>query len=259
MNLRLKKALAIAAMPLAGAGLIAGLMTAGPAYAGDMPGTVADPSSTPAPLASQAASVAASTKTVPWCGWTVSGLPTGLTLEDTAAKAANKASSYKGAAIALSGATTGVSAFVSGSNASSDVEDNCSWYGNENKQGLSMTVTASRANFEAFAAGVTAADSGMGFNLVSTDNVDTTNPLTITPTYGSCSDAFVTSDNLSVYSSKLISNPVTASNKTKVTTTSSCTWGLAYATKIPAGMKPLYGDKVYTFTGPTLTTTVNIN
>lgn len=253
MNLRLKKALAIAAMPLAGAGLIAGLMTAGPAYAGDMPGTVADPSSTPAPLASQAASVAASTKTVPWCGWTVSGLPTGLTLEDTVAKAASKASSYKGTEIALGGSTAGVSAFVSGSNASSDVEDNCSWYGDSNKQGLSMTVTASRANFTARPAGEASDDEGMGFSLSETSK------LTITPTYTGCSDAFVTSDNLSVWDEDLSSNPVTASDKSKVTTISACTWGLTYAAKIPGGMKPLFGDKTYAFTGPTLTTTVNIN
>ena len=113
MNLRLKKALAIATLPLAGAGMVVGLMTSAPAYAGNMPGTVADPSSTPAPLASQAASVAAETKTVPWCGWTVSGLPTGLTLEDTAAKAAGKSSSYKGAEIALGGSTSGVASNAS--------------------------------------------------------------------------------------------------------------------------------------------------
>lgn len=253
MNLRLKKALAIAAMPLAGAGLIAGLMTAAPAYAGDMPGTVADPSSTPAPLASQEASVAAETKTVPWCGWTVSGLPTGLTLEDTVAKAASKPSSYKGAEIALGGSTTGVSAFVSGSNVASTDEENCSWYGDTNKQGLTMTVTASRANFTARPAGETADDEGMGFSLTDTSK------LTITPEYTGCSDAFVTSNNLSVWADQLTSTPVTASDKSKVTTISACTWGLTYAAKIPGGMKPLFGDKTYAFTGPTLTTTVNIN
>lgn len=253
MNLRLKKALAIAAMPLAGAGLIAGLMTAAPAYAGDMPGTVADPSSTPAPLASQEASVAAETKTVPWCGWTVSGLPTGLTLEDTVAKAASKPSSYKGAEIALGGSTTGVSAFVSGSNVASTDEENCSWYGDTNKQGLTMTVTASRANFTARPDGAASDDEGMGFSLTDTSK------LTITPEYSGCSDAFVTSNNLSVWADQLTSTPVTASDKSKVTTISACTWGLTYAAKIPGGMKPLFGDKTYAFTGPTLTTTVNIN
>lgn len=253
MNLRLKKALAIAAMPLAGAGLIAGLMTAAPAYAGDMPVTVSNPSSTPAPLASQEASVAAETKTVPWCGWTVSGLPTGLTLEDTVAKAASKPSSYKGAEIALGGSTTGVSAFVSGSNVASTKEENCSWYGDSNKQGLTMTVTASRANFTARPEGADADDAGMGFSLSETSK------LTITPAYTDCSAAFVTSDNLSVWDAQLKSTPVTASDKSKVTTTSACTWGLTYAAKIPGGMKPLFGDKTYAFTGPTLTTTVNIN
>jgi hypothetical protein len=253
MNLRLKKALAIAAMPLAGAGLVVGLMTAGPAYAGDMPGTVANPSATPAPLASQAASVAASTKTVPWCGWTVSGLPTGLTLEDTAAKSAGKASSYKGVDIALGGSTSGVSAFVSGSTTASTDADNCSWYGDTNKQGLTMTVTASRANFTARPAGESADDAGMGFSLTSSSK------LTITPAYTGCSDAFVTSNNLSVWADQLASTPVTASDKSLVTTTSACTWGLTYAAKIPGGMKPLFGDKTYAFTGPTLTTTVNIN
>jgi hypothetical protein len=253
MNLRLKKALAIATMPLAGAGLVVGLMTAGPAYAGNMPGTVADPSSTPAPLASQAASVAAETKTVPWCGWTVSGLPEALTLEDTVAKAAGETSSYKGAEIALGGSTTGVSAFVSGSTVASIAEDNCSWYGDTNKQGLTMTVTASRANFTARPAGAESDDSGMGFSLTEAS------PLTISPTYTNCSNAFVTSDNLSVWDHQLTSTPVTASDKTKVTTTSACTWGLTYAAKIPAGKMPLFGDKTYAFTGPTLTTTVNIN
>jgi hypothetical protein len=252
MNLRLKKALAIATLPLAGAGLVAGLMTAGPAYAGDMPSTVSSPSATPAPLASQAAAVGASTHTVPWCGWTVSGLPTGLTLDDTVAKAAGKDSSYKGSEISLGGSTTGISAFVSGSAVKSTDPDNCSWYGDTNKQGLGMTVTASRAEFTARAEGTSADDTGMGFSLTSAA------PLTITPSYTNCSSAFVTSDNLSVFDSQLTSNPVTASDKTKVDTVSSCTWGLAYSAKIPGGMKPLYGDKTYTFTGPTLTTTVNI-
>jgi len=256
MNLRLKKALAIATMPLAGAGLVVGLMTAGPAYAGDMPISVSNPSATPAPLASKAASVAAETKTVPWCGWTVSGLPSGLTLEDSVAKTANKPSSYKGTEIVLGGSTSGVSAFVSGSNVVSAVEDNCSWYGDSNKQGLTMTVTASRANFTARPAGETSDDAGMGFSLTEDSK------LTITPTYSGCSNAFVTSDSLSVWggvNEKLTSTPVKASDKSKVTTTSACTWSLTYAAKIPGGLTPLFGDKTYAFTGPTLTTTVNIN
>ena len=253
MSLFLKKVVAIAALPLAAGGLLVGLMSAAPALAADMPGSVSDPSSTPAPLASQEATVSAETKTVPWCGWTVSGLPTGLALTDSEATV-SAPSKYKGAEIILGGSNTGIAAFVSGGNAVTTDADNCSWYGDGNKQGLAMTVTASRDNFTARAAGEAADDAGMGFSLATA-----TNPLTITPTYDACSAAFVTSANLSVSTDNLTSNPVTASDKTLVDTVSSCTWGLTYAAKIPAGMKPLFGDKLYTFTGPTLTTTVNIN
>lgn len=250
----MKKALAIATMPLATGGLLVGLMTAGPAVAGDMPISVSDPSASPSPLAEENASVGATTTTVPWCGWTVAGLPTGLTLVDEAAVLAEEESRYMGAEIALSGETNGISAFVSGTDEISADEENCSWYGDANKQGLAMTVSADRSNFTARAAGANSDDDGMGFELT-----ESSNPLTITPSYTGCSAAFVTSDDLSVSTASLTSNPVTASDKELVTTTSSCTWGLAYSAKIPSGMMPMFGDRDYTFTGPTLTTTVNIN
>ena len=123
-----------------------------------------------------------------------------------------------------------------------------------------MTVAASSAAFTASAkgagvGGADVADAGMGFSL---DTID--NALTIDPTYApSCSSALTTNSDLSVYLGHETSTPLTTLNKSLIDTTSACTWGLAYAANIPAGLMPKFGNKLYTFTGPTLTTTVNIN
>lgn len=253
MNILLKKVAAIAALPIATTGLVVGLIGSGPAFAYDMPGTVSNPSATPAALADGDASVSASTKTVPWCGWTVSGLPNTLVLTDTSV-AAGQTSKYVGSEISLAGASGSISAFVSGTGAAATEDvDNCSWYGDDNKQGLAMTVRASGAGFSATAA-QGGADAGMGFDLTELK------PLSITPTYAaSCANGFTTSDSLSVYAGSLGSNPVTTKSKASVSTTTACSWTLDYAATIPAGKEPKFGDQVYTFTGPTLTTTVNIN
>lgn len=253
MNILLKKVAAIAALPIATTGLVVGLIGSGPAFAYDMPGTVSDPTATPAALANGDASVSASTKTVPWCGWTVRGLPETLTLSDTSVTA-GETSKYVGSEISLAGASGSISAFVSGTGAAATADvDNCSWYGDDNKQGLAMTVRASGAGFTATAA-EGGADAGMGFLLTEAK------PLSITPTYAaSCANGFTTSDALNVFGDSLTSNPVTTKDKASVSTTTACSWTLAYATKIPAGKEPKFGDQVYTFTGPTLTTTVNIN
>jgi len=245
MDIRIKKVLAMAGLPIAAAGLVAGFMGAGAANA-------ASPNVNNGTPVTQTATPSASTKTLPWCGWTIQGLPTSLTLLDKAVTG-TAVSKYKGVAIDLEGSANDIKAFVGGSDSYNPDVDNCSWFNDSNKQGLSLTVSAASAKFTASAA-TGGADPKMDFSL------SDSNKLNIVPSYGTdCANGFSTDSALSVYGTNLTTTPVHTTNKSDVTTVSACTWSLKYSTQIPGGLSPAYGDQTYTFTGPTLTTTVTVN
>ena len=245
MKTKTQQKLAVMALPLALCGIGFGL--AGNAAANAAPAPV--PSGSPV---AQAATPSATTKTIPWCGWTIANLPSSITLRDSSISG-DAQSKYKGLAIDLVGTASNISAFVGGTTAYSSEEDNCSWYNDANKQGLQLDVAAGSTAFTA-SAETGGADTQMGFKL------DSNNKLSITPTYESnCADGFSTDTALSIYEGHVTTIPVQTVSKTGVNTTSACTWTLNYAAQIPAGMSPKFGDEVYTFTGPTLTTTVGIN
>jgi hypothetical protein len=242
MNLRLKKALAIATMPLAGAGLVAGLMTAAPAYAFDKDNAPASEEGSNA--------VSAATHTVPWCGWTISGISGSLELKDTSLTGDKTVSKYVGEAINLEGTSGDISAYVSGTKGTPG--DECSWYGN--KKGLSMSIEPSGYAFSATASTPSGpkTDAGMGFNLTST------HPLAATASYTSCGANFNKSVVQSIYADAEAVTPVSTKNKDSVTTSDACSWNVQYETTIPAGGTPLYGNADYSFAGPTLVTTVSV-
>jgi hypothetical protein len=249
MNLMLKKSLAGVTLSLAMAGLLAGTMAVGPALAnqqqdepeGGFPGTDATTS--------------ASTYTLPWCGWYLTGVSDSLTLNSSS-------SSYDGTEIALSGEDTELFAFVNGSESYSDATENCSWYGAENRKAAQVTVTANGSAFDGSADGALEnggrdlEDTSMDFTL------DADNKLNIAVNEdpdGACTaDGFQVNPDASMYEGVLSSTPIQSAIATEVTTTNRCAWSMEYSTKIPAGMSPKYGALTYDFTGPTLTTTLDI-
>ncbi len=244
MKRRTEKTIALAAIPASISLIAAGFMGATAAIA------VPAPDASPSPV-SQSGAPSATTQTVPWCGWTIQNLPANVTMSDDAATE-DAPSKYKGTAITLVGTADDIQAFVGGSDTYSDNADNCSWFNDANKQGLVLDVAASGVAFTASAA-TGGTDTAMGFSL------SESNPLSITPAYGDdCAAGFTTDTDLSIYADHTTTIPVRTAATSGVTTISVCTWSLDYETTIPAGMSPKFGDELYTFTGPTLTTTVAV-
>lgn len=246
MKTQTQKALEITALPASIALIVAGFMGATAANA--------TPAPTPSPAAvTQSGAPSATTKTIPWCGWTIQNLPSNITLRDSSVTG-NATSKYKGVAISLTGTATGIKAFVGGTGSYDSDPDNCSWYNDANKQGLQLAVTSPANPKFTASAEKGGADTDMGFDLTSTA------PLSITPDYGNdCATGFQTNASLSIYTDHVSAIPVRTQSKDTIDTTTVCTWSLAYATKIPGGKSPKFGDELYTFTGPTLTTTVSID
>lgn len=243
MNSKFKKALAGATLSLAIGAMAIGIAGVGPALA-----ATTQPGSGDVGLTESTTS--ASTTTLPWCGWYLTGIDATLALD-----ASN--STYDGTEIDLTASDDGIEAFVNGSGTYSSATDNCSWYGSANQQAAWVSVVANSAAFTATTpADTDGTDSSMNFNL------DSANKLNITVTEnpdGSCvADGFTLVPDASVFDGTLSSNPIKSAASVDVTTTDRCAWSMNYATKIPGGKVPTYGEATYTFTGPTLTTTLDI-
>lgn len=242
MNIKFKKALAAGSLTLALGGLALSFTGVGAAIAATTAPSGSD-------VGTATSSTTASTTTLPWCGWYLTGIDSALTLSG--------ATVYDGTEVSLTAADTSLEAFVNGSSTYSAADDNCSWYGNTNKQAAWVSVTADTAAFDASTTADTAGtDNSMDFAL------DTDNKLNITavedPSANCTTNGFSITADASVFGTTLSSNPVKSALSTDVTTHDKCTWSMNYATKIPGGKVPTYGDATYTFTGPTLTTTLDI-
>jgi hypothetical protein len=251
MNLRLKKALAIATMPLAGAGLVVGLMTAGPAFAADSTqptaasgasGNVGDTTTT------------AATTTVPWCGWYINGLTNTITLTG--------ATTYTGDAVDLSGSSgSKVEAFVNGSSTYESTASNCSWYKDSNKLSARLSVGVKDGQAMEFKATTTkdptgATDKSMNFSLDAEDKLN----ITATKDTNCTDNGFTGASDASVYGTTTSSYPVSSStSRAGITTKNYCSWTMTYATRIPANKTPKYGKLTYTYTGPVLVTTLEVS
>jgi hypothetical protein len=253
MNLKTKKALASGALAISLGALALGVAGISPAIAEGESGAPADPivlngEAPGTPGTSSSTSTSTSTETLDWCGWYLSGVDGELSLEpDTVTK-------YAGEAIELSAEDAGLSVFVGGTSTHSEATDNCSWYGVDNKQEISVTVTASGYEFDGEVDGGSG-DESMDFILDSGNplNIDVTADTTCT------SGGFGIDDQASIYSpDTLISKPVTSNSQSAVTTVDKCDWSVDYVTSIPGGLIPLYGGVIYDFVGPTLTTTLSI-
>jgi hypothetical protein len=242
MNLKTKKALASGTLALSLGALALGIAAVNPALANEEQQFDSTGSGT--------TSFVAETMTQAWCGWYLQGIDSSLTMTATSER-------YDGSEIGLSADDTGLEVFVGSSSTYSDQADNCSWYGSSNQQAAWVTVNANHAGFTGTADREVPdpTDDSMNFML---DSV--VNPLTLTITAGEtcASDNFIVDQLDSISDGDLFSNPVKSAIETDVLTTDRCGWDVVYGTKIPTGKVPKFGGVVYDFTGPTLTTTLEI-
>ena len=260
----LKKIAAIFLAPLAAIGMTFSLFTTSAIATGELQ----QGSSGNQQLAVQATLI--QTDVRPWCGWTAL---TAANSTITLAPAAGQDTVYDGDAIALEAIGQGFairvgpagSAVAAGESFVALAADNCSWFADDQKNGVNVSTSLSGNSFTAVS------DANGGADPVEdvTMNFDAEagNPLTIdnTPTADSCptpasgeaaAGEFSFSGSPLVVTATGASANVVAMTATNTGTNNFCSWTSDYSISIPAGKKPLFGDSTYTFTGPTITNTM---
>ena len=201
------------------------------------------------------------------CTWTVSGVPSNLSLAPAGE------AKYDGSEMTLSSANVDADArpgsiqvFASGAHQTGGSATNhkdCTWFSDTDRESIALTMTASSTSFTAGAE--SGLDSQMDFA------VDDTNPLAAalsgtckidgaadsseSPKWSSTgfsltslSGASYTSNILSLSESNVTTFPSDGADKGD-----SCSKSQVWTVKIPAGKNPAYPTETYTFTGPSIT------
>ena len=211
----------------------------------------------------------ASVATVPQCVWQISGASEIIALDHTEFAADNH-TKYVGQDFGLSGAGANTVKVFVGPAASAGVSsdpDNCAWYGSTNSAASGANVTYTVPSSPAFtsAASSAADDNSLGFALSGASTTGShVAQLVVDLTKANCTNANAptplgtdwTGDataNLKTGSLSLTAAQLLSS---KTSTSSSCTWTTKLTTYIPGGKTPLHDSDTYTFTGPTITTTL---
>lgn len=219
----------------------------------------------------------ASVETVPTCVWQLSGVSDTITLtHPNAASGGDSHTAYVGNDFKLSGSSAETAKIYVGpagqSSASTSDADNCSFY---NNGGLGVSnsgadaqlgiVDASNAKFIAEFGTV---DPAMSFNLDGTKPTGSSQfrnlTLSITPTScfssnlsGGSGDNWVKESGTTGLNSGTSPISLALLSKANTTTTSTCSFSSGLSVFIPGGMTPRNPGEQYTFTGPTLTTTLS--
>ena len=185
-----------------------------------------------------------------WCTWYVNGVDGDIALVPTAGADAE----YEGEDFPLSGRVDDQEALAAGWIAgetptiATQSSYDCSWYNAE--KGLLVKVTSVGDGFTAVAE--TGADSNMDFALEDA-------PIAVTYTENpddACSADWHLADSLTIDSDGAHVDAAQIGYSGTMATDESCSWDTSYAVSIPGGKAPRYPGEDYTFTGPTLTTTV---
>ena len=192
----------------------------------------------------------------PWCGWRVSSLTESINL----VPAEGEPTYYSGEEISLEQTGGDIYAYIGGASGETSkptdvLEDGaCSWF-SDPAYGAQLNVELDSADFDAVAADG-GPDGAMGFSATSTSNEFY---VTYVPEEGgTCTaDNFVPGDLSSFYTGKLSGRVWSvAADDAKVN--NFCQFKLKYQVKIPSGMSPTFGDTTYTWTGPTLSFTLQV-
>ena len=178
---------------------------------------------------------------------------------------------YVGQDFGLSGAdTNSVQVFVgpSAAGAVSTDADNCAWYGVSNSAGSGANVTYSLPETPTFTSRTAnfANDNSLGFDLDGNPTTGSnTKQLSVVLTKSGCTNAAASTlvngwsgiDLANLYGSgATLSLTAAQLAKSLTSTSSSCTWTTKLSTYVPGGNTPAHDADTYTFTGPTITTTL---
>jgi hypothetical protein len=206
--------------------------------------------------------------TVPQCTWQISGASETISL-DHSEYSADGHTKYVGQDFGLSGTGSNtVKVFVGSSSATSasNDADNCSWYGSTDSASSGASVGYSVPSSPGFTSTSTSHsdDHSLSFSLDGDATTGShTKQLTVALTKTGCTDSVATgtgadwsgdsSANLKSTTTSFTAAELAAS---KTTTSSSCSWTTKLTTFVPGGITPSNSADTYTFTGPTITTTL---
>jgi hypothetical protein len=204
-----------------------------------------------------------STDVRPWCGWTALAATTSAIVlrpvsgQDAMYDGGEIALAANGKEFAIKVGPVRSSPVEAGVEFEEEESDNCSWFRDDQKNGVEVTTTLDHNNFVGKSSKNTGAaedDTSMNFDAEENNNFTIAN----TADEGSCT-------NFSFISPPLVVDDIlTATTGASVVTLGAeatstnnfCSWKSDYSIKIPAGMTPLFGDSTYTFEGPTITNTM---
>ena len=198
----------------------------------------------------------------PWCGWiALTGANAAIALEP----AAGQETTYDGDTITLEavGQEYAIKVAPVDQDPTSDLgsftqelEDACSWFAPSEVNGVNVSTTLDVNTFTAISNKNTLqvvdptmdfeTDDGVDQNLVISNNEVTCDP-----------DFTFDNEPFRVMGAETLTGTnVVTMLSTSTTTTSYCSWTSDYTVTIPSGLKPMFGNSTYTYTGPTITNTM---
>jgi len=185
----------------------------------------------------------------PWCDWRIGSLDETVDL----VPAEGQDLAYDGDAINLEYVGASINAYIGGSDGfvTKGADDNCSWFG-ATAVGAELVVAMAGSMFEATAeAG--GRDEDMDFE------ADTGNPLVVSASFaeGCAAEGFI-DGGLGSLDALNPTGEVWSVASGSASTNNFCSFSIDYGITIPANMSPTYGDTTYTWTGPSLTFTIQV-
>ena len=220
-----------------------------------------------------------------WCAWYVNGMDADVSLYPIADLAKSRIESidddpivdadlteYDGSALTLTGYSLGTEALVAGyvegefpsvsdrkdEEGTAIIDDpyDCSWYNSE--LGFTSTVSVDALGYQNFVAthGEGIEDDGMNFGLTGSDDA-----IAITfmqDPEDNCDSAFTLASNATIETVDDTNVVVSVPYLSDLSTSLTCMWDTQFVVTMPAGLMPAAPGADYSFTGPTLKTTMTL-
>jgi len=185
-----------------------------------------------------------------WCTWYATGFSSTITLAGT------EGAEYEGEEFTLTGSDDDQAALVSGYVVDADptvgTQEDCSWYNAE--KGLTVSIVGSGPGFTSDTE-AEGADNSLGWDLADS-------PLAVTFTEDpgdACSADWTLAPGLTIDADADSVDAAVIAYAADMSTTESCEWDTTFETAIPESLTPADPGATYTFTGPTLTTSLAFN
>lgn len=200
----------------------------------------------------------------PWCGWiALTGANTPIDL----VPAAGQETTYDGDAITLEavGQEYGIKVAPVDQATTDDLalftqeaEDACSWFASTEVNGVDVSTVLSGNTFTAVSSRASAGDIDTSMDFTTDDGMEQNlvidnNPATCDNTvFSFINNPFV----VTTSASATAGTNVVSLSAGFTTTNSYCSWTSDYTVTIPSGLKPMFGNSTYLYTGPTITNTM---